>query len=206
MARTIKMNFQDNESLQFTLKKFSRGDLYGIKTVEKHSNDGDLLNTVYISMDGAHILPKGSTSSQFLDEDGRYIEKSEVELYIDNGEKVEKVPSMFDTGVTLEEISFCEYFQYDFKTSYYLDVQNTAHFDFLYEKCNNLFESEKLFKFRYVFRETHHPQEAILIPKDGKIIVVVGAYSPEIYNSPVLNLQEFSKIDDEDEIKFEDIW
>jgi len=205
MARKIKMSFSDEHEFYFTLKKFTKGDLYGIKTKEKRL-DNKLLKTVSISSDGSHILPKGSTSLQFLDADGKYIERNDVEIFSKEGEKIELTPSMFGTGVNLEEITFSDYFRYNFVTSYYLNIENDAQYDLLYLKCTDYFENEKLFKFKYTFRETTHPQEAVLIPKDEKIIVLVGTYAPEIYNTPVLNIQEFSEINDEDEIKFEDIW
>ncbi len=205
MARKIKMSLSNEHEFYFTLKKFTKGDLYGTKTKEKRL-DNKLLKTVSISSDGAHILPKGSTSLQFLDEDGKFVERKDVEIFSIEGEKIELTPSMFDKGVNLEEITFSDYFRYNFVTSYYLNIQDGAQNELLYSKCIDCFENEKLLKFEYTFRETSHPQEAILIPKSEKIIVVVGTYAPEIYNSPVLNIQEFSEINDEDEIKFEDIW
>ncbi len=205
MARKIKMSLSDGHEIYFTLKKFTKGDLYGIKTKEKRM-DNKLLKTVSISSDGAHILSNGSTTLQFLDEDGKYIERKDIEIFSNFGEKIELTPSMFDSGVILEEITFSDYFRYNFVTSYYLNIQDGAQNDLLYSKCIDFFENEKLLKFEYTFRETSHPQEAVLIPKDDKIIVVVGTYAPEIYNTPVLSIQKFSEINDEDEIKFEDIW
>ena len=205
MARKIKMSLSKEHEFNFTLKKFSKADLYGVKTVEKHL-DNNLLKTVFISSDGAHILPKGSTSLQFLDEEGNYLEKKDVEIYSSEGEKIELTPSMFDTGVNLEEITFSDYFKYNFTSSFYLNIEDDIQNNLLYSKCVDCFKNEKMLKFKYAYKKTTHPQDAVLIPKDGKIIVVVGTYAPEIYNSRVLNVEEFSEIEDKDDIKFEDIW
>ena len=207
MRRKIKLNILENLDFYFTLKRFSKVDLYGEKSVEKRS-DNALLSNVSITSDGTHILPRGSTSSQFLGEDGKYIEKKDVEIFSEDGQNIELTPSMFRTGVELEEITFSDYFRYNFWMSYYLDVEDFSNFDFLYSECKRLFDNEKLYKFRYAYYDTPENRDAILIPieENTKIIVVVGRYTPEIYNSLELNVQEISEIEEKDEIKFEDVW
>ncbi len=108
---------------------------------------------------------------------------------------------MYDEPINLNStISLQDYFCYDFERTYILETEDAEE---LIKECITLFDKNKLIRFKYAYYATHDSKDAILIPLDNSIIVVVGKYEEPIYVKPKQTL--FYDDEDEEELEF-DVW
>jgi len=115
---------------------------------------------------------------------------------------------MYKAPVNLQKtITIEEYFGYDIERSYVLNSDNLEELTLLLLECKILLEKGQLFRFKYAYNDTIKPQEAILLPQDDKIIVVVGKYVAPIMLEVSQIVYEGEEEDEEteEEIDF-DIW
>lgn len=206
MVRYLTLKLEDFE-FKFSLSSFSRDSSYGRQLYEKRGEDGTVYQTVYLIEDGSlFILPK-STNSDYFDEKGRYIEKK---IPVDeDGKEIPIIPSMYKSTIDLKNIiSLQDYFNYSIERSYILNSENSEELTLLSIECQILFEDNQLLKFPYAYYDTLEPRDAILIPKDEKIVVVVGRYTePEFFKVTEIDYEEEEeeKEEPEPEISFE-VW
>jgi len=204
MARILTLKYKDLE-LHVRLQKFSRDTLYGKSHVEKRGKDGIVYQHANLTMDGTHILPSKAISAHYIDPQGNYV--AETLLVDPEGKAIPVVRSMFTEPVKLSKtISLEDYFSYNIDTTYILTADNIEDLIPLYLDCQALLEQHKLFRFTYVYYDTTAPRDAILVPKQGDIYVLVGEYAEPIMLSQTEIL--YSDIEEEEleeEIAFE-VW
>jgi len=205
MVRNLTVKLEDFE-FKANLKPFSRDSVYGRKVIEKRTEEGSILQHVYLTSDGIHILFSSGMGSSYLDKSGNYVEKT---IDVDEeGKEIPKTPSMYKTPINLQKtITIEEYFGYDIKRSYVLNSENVEELTLLLLECKILLQKGQLFRFKYAYNDTIKPEEAILIPQDEKIIVVVGKYVPPAMLEVSQIIYEGEEEEEEivEEIDF-DIW
>jgi hypothetical protein len=187
------------------MQKFTKQDLYGQKTVEKIWNDVELLQNLSITRDGINILPNGAIASQYCDVDGNYIPRTDVVNTDGEGKVLEKQPSMFSQENRLDIIEFEDLFRYDIIRAHILEI--SENFDELYSKCQSLFAEDKLYKFCYAYRATTDVHDAILLPHDNQIFLLVGDYAALRWTSSEIDLDHLQTMaEDGKSLKFEESW
>nr|MDO8114756.1 hypothetical protein [Candidatus Sigynarchaeota archaeon] len=193
-------------AIEVTLSKFTMEDLYGKKTLEKRTAAGETLSQVAVTLDGAHFLTSGSTSSQYIDESGLLV--SDVVPTDQDGKKLQIFPDMFQEDVRLKQvISIEEYFTYNITKTYLLESEGDLAP--LVERCQQLLAEKKFLAFMYAYYGTAFPEVAVLIPVDKHIIVAVGTPASLLWaklnsNLPELFSEEESSEDEEPE--FGEFW
>ena len=205
MVRNLTLKLDDFE-FKANLKPFSRDSTYGRKIIEKRTEEGSVLQHVYLTSDGTHILFSGGIGSSYLDKSGNNVaETIDVD---EEGREIPKTSSMYKAPINVgKTITIEEYFGYDIEKSYVLRSENLEELTLLLLECKILLEKGQLFKFKYAYSDTIKPKEAILIPKDEHIIVVVGKYVPPMMMevSPILYEGDEEEEEIEEETDF-DIW
>jgi len=91
MAREICI-ILDGKSSKFGFSKISREKMYGSKktvVVDKEDNPCD---RGIIPIDGDVIIPKGGTSTLYINDNFQIFSRKDLEMYNLEGEKVEKIP------------------------------------------------------------------------------------------------------------------
>ena len=205
MVRNLILKLEDFE-FKANLKPFSRDSIYGRKIIEKRTEEGSVLQHVYLTSDGIHILFSRGIGSSYLDKSGNYHAK--IVDVDEDGKEIPKTLSMYKAPVNLQKtITIEEYFGYDIERSYVLNSDNLEELTLLLLECKILLEKGQLFRFKYAYNDTIKPQEAILLPQDDKIIVVVGKYVAPIMLEVSQIIYEGEEEDEEteEEIDF-DIW
>lgn len=188
-----------------TLQKITREMIYGKKKVEKRTETGEILGKVTVTVDGKHFLTPGSTSNQYLDESNRYVPeviRTDVE-----GSPLEIIGDMFQSPIRLgETITLQEFFGFSFSKSYRL--RSNEDLTPLYTKCFDLLHQERFLKFQYAYYPTAYPQDAVVVPSNNFLFVLVGTYSPPVWAKLNINLEEiYGREDvDEEEFDFERFW
>ncbi|MFX1325771.1 MAG: hypothetical protein ACFE8N_12530 [Promethearchaeota archaeon] len=183
----------------------SRETLYGKGSVEKRSEDGEVYQNALITQDGAHILPSKSISSQYVDPEGNYIEKT---LLVDiEGNALPIIRSMFKEPVVLSKtINLEEFFNFQIERTYLVNSEQEEELFDLYLTCEELFHQKKLYRFSYAYYDTSLQRDIILVPKEGHLFALVGEFAEFILIKP--NQTLYSDIEEEEleeEIAFE-IW
>lgn len=210
MSRKLNISIKGDQEFIVKLKKFTWSDIYGDRKTEYRSEDGKLLLLISLTLDGEHLLPLGSMSQQYINDDGVYLSKSEILPADAEGKPVDLVESMFSTGVKLSEfdtISLDDYFYYEIESSYILDTEDDI--SNLYSTSEELLKKNKLLTFQYVYYPTAYPLTGILLPFDNKILVMVGEPSELVYIGPNTDLTEIYEAMDEEEAEefaFEEAW
>ncbi|KKN08688.1 hypothetical protein LCGC14_1054250 [marine sediment metagenome] len=114
---------------------------------------------------------------------------------------------MFKEPVHLTRaISLNDLYSYNIESTYLLKSQDNSSLSRLYKICEKLLEQDKLYRFTYAYYDTTNPRDAILIPKNSDLIMMVGESVELIMLKPTEIL--YSDIEEEEleqEISFE-VW
>ena len=204
MPRILTLQYKELE-IPVSLKKFSRDTLYGKSTVEKRGERNEIYRNALLTMDGTHILPNKSIGAHYVDPQGNFV--AETLLINTDGKAIPVVRSMFKEPVKLSKtISLEEYFSYSVERTYILASEHEEDLRHLYLACKKLLEQKRLYYFAYAYYDTTNPRDAILIPKNEQILVVVAEFAELILLKPSQIL--YSDIEEEEleeEIAFE-VW
>lgn len=205
MVRKINLLLEDGTIFQGSFQKFTKQDLYGKKRIIKETEDETELHSVTITKDGTTILPNGAISSQYIDPKGNYVPKSDLIQTDEEGNPLQIVESMFSQDNRLEIIHFEDLMRYDIIRTYILEVEDFNND--LFSRCQELFENDELYKFQYAYRKTTHPHDALLLPKNNQLFVLIGDYAPLEWTTAEIDLDWYQKLaDEQDTIDFEEYW
>ena len=92
MSRVIEVRFAGKES-SFKVNKIERSKLYGSRcriSIDAHGRECSFAS---LTEDGRFILPRGSTSLLYLDEQGEVVERIDLQTVDIYGEVVQKSDS-----------------------------------------------------------------------------------------------------------------
>jgi hypothetical protein len=208
MGRKFKLLLPNGNQATVSLSKFTRGDLYGVKRVEKRSIEGVPLKAVALTADGAHIIPEKATSSNYWTDDGQFVTKNQYINVTAQGEPIPVQESVYSIGAELTEtISLEDFFGYDIEATYILESEEDL--SDLVAKCESLLQEDRLFRFKYAYLPTAYPNDALLIPHQGKIIIMLGTYAEPVWIGPATNIALFFadlEEEEDEEIDFTAVW
>tara|TARA_B100001287_G_scaffold107856_1_gene90900 strand:+ start:2721 stop:3326 length:606 start_codon:yes stop_codon:yes gene_type:complete len=166
MARQINFTYQ-GASMHAALKKVNRKKIYGWSSTEVKDDQGAVCSLASI-VDGNLILPSGSTALVALDEKGEMVDKSTLVGVNQEGEKVEKVPSVYDQGVELREATMEEYFNLGVKAVYQLESE------LIDGAISEVLKSGKILYFIYNYRADYEGDDAFLIYAEDTFFAITG--------------------------------
>ncbi|MHA1518789.1 MAG: hypothetical protein ACTSRK_01275 [Promethearchaeota archaeon] len=201
MPRQLQFTL-DNIDLVGSLKKFSRETVYGKKTELRRDLEGIPLQSIYLSPDGLYLIQK--TVAQYMSMEGKYVPKENIKEIDLEGEPLRIYPTMFKQGISLNDlIPLNDMFLIDVELSYVFFSEGTEYETF-YGKIQQQFQNGYIYHFLYSYYATSHPKHGVLIPKNGKIVALVGKMTqPELLGQDRLELLD--EIDIEEETEFE-VW
>ena len=102
MAKELKFNLNGKEYLS-SPEKLERKKIYCWSELVATDKDGVVCEKAYLSTDDALIIPSGALKQAVVDADGRWLDKSELVPYDEDGNKLETIPSSFDLVLELKE-------------------------------------------------------------------------------------------------------
>lgn len=153
-------------SVMAELKKVDRKKIYGWSTIEVFDENGSKCKLASIS-DGVHVLPSGSSSLLKFNEKGETISSSELVGFNLEGEKVAKVPSVYDGKVDLKEATIDDYLSLAVKTVYQLNMGDDTI-------MLNALKENKIYSFTFNYREDYEGDDAFLISNGEIVFAVTG--------------------------------
>ncbi|MDC1391752.1 hypothetical protein N8334_00215 [Flavobacteriaceae bacterium] len=190
-----KVNFKiEGSLLQSEIVKVDRTKLYGTsqKVVYDTNKEECVLSDLY---EGSIILPKGSIGQVLIDEEGKSVSRSELIGFNIQGEKVEKVPSIFSIENSCKRVDIDKFLSSSIKSIYQLIIDEEQ-----IEMWKKFFLNDEIYLFEFNYREDYEGDDAFLISNEQGFFIGIGK-SNEL---EFLELSNISLEDTDDDIDLED--
>jgi hypothetical protein len=170
MARTLDFVF-GGSTIPCSMEKVDRNKLYGYKSSEILTADGEICTLVTLASDGKTLIPAGGVALASLSRDGKWLEKSDLKPVDLEGVELVPVESSFKTGIELNKtVCIDEYLSHTIRSVYMLDSEGGIP--------NTLVEELKkgtIYQFDYSYRGGIQANAAFLLAgEDGTVWMAVG--------------------------------
>lgn len=193
MGRKVSFKIEGN-LLESEIVKVDRTKLYGTseKIVYDTNKEECVLSDLY---EGSIILPKGSVGQVLIDEDGNSVSRSELIGFNLQGEKVEKVPSIFSIENNCKKVEIDEFISSSIKSIYQLVIDEDQ-----IETWKKYFTNNEVYLFEFNYREDYEGDDAFLISNEDGFFISVGKSNEFEF----LELSNVSVEDTDEDIEIED--
>ena len=167
MARNVKFKIE-GVLLDSEIIKVDRTKLYGSskKIVKDKNGNQCIISNLY---QGNRVLPKGSISQILVDQEGKFVKRSELVGFDLNNNKVEKVPSIFSSENLCAKVEIDEFLSVNVKSIYQLKIDETT-----IDKWKNFFTNDDIYHFVYNYREDFEGDDAYLIYNGLDFFITIG--------------------------------
>ena len=172
--------------------KIERKKIYGWTDTVATDRNGEVCVSAYLSPDDVLIIPSGGLKQATVDEDGRWLNKSELTAYDENGENVLPIlKSAFDAPILLNvKASINEFLDNDWESVYQLTNEELA-----------AAVGNDIYKFEFSYRGGTNHNDGYLINTPAGLFLFAG----DQQTFAMLNLAEETAIDEIDEPEEEEI-
>jgi hypothetical protein len=177
MARSLTFTLGKN-SFDCTIHKVDRSKLYGSRSIETLDMDGNKCNLATLLDDGKTLVPYGGTASGYINPDGEWVCRADLTPVDFDGNKLQKVPSSFDSGLALdEEVTAEEFLDHSIRLTYALKSE-TMDKGFLTAMKNGV-----IYKTSFSYRGSVDPDPAFVMQGDDSTIwLLIGAENRVSYS------------------------
>ena len=163
MAAALKFSLNGTE-YEAVPVKLERKKLYGWTDVVATDAAGNVCTTAQVDPDGELIVPPGAVKSGILDEDGAWVERSELVAVDENGAELPIVPSSFGQTISLgTKATEEEFLDHVWKSVYQLDNPQLAEAI-----------GQDIYSFTFNYRADASPEDGYLVASDGKVFLFDG--------------------------------
>ena len=166
--------------------KLERKKIYGWTNIVATDRSGEECGSAYLAPDDALIIPSGGLKQGTVDSDGRWIEKSELTAYSEDGSEVLPIlPSSFDAPIELNQKATAEEFlDNDWEAVYQLVNADLA-----------AAVGDDIYKFEFNYRASTNHNDGYLINTPGGLFLFAG----DQQEFPLVALADETTIDDTEE-------
>ena len=190
-----KVSFKIGGSLlESEIVKVDRTKLYGTseKIVYDTNKEECVLSDLY---EGSIILPRGSVGQVLIDENGNSVSRSKLIGFNLQGEKVEKVPSIFSIENNCKNVGIDDFISSSIKSIYQLVIDEDQ-----IESWKKYFTKDEVYLFEFNYREDYEGDDAFLISNEDGFFISVGKSNEFEF----LELSNVSVEDTDEDIEIED--
>lgn len=193
MGRKVSFKIQ-GDLLESEIVKVDRTKIYGSseKIVLDTNKEECVLSDLY---EGSIILPKGSVGQVLIDDSGNSVSRSELIGFNLQGEKVEKVPSIFSIENNCKKVEIDDFISSSIKSIYQLNIDETQ-----IESWKKYFLNDEVYLFEFNYREDYEGDDAFLISNEEGFFISVGKKNEFEF----LELSNVSVEDTNEDIEIED--
>ena len=172
--------------------KLERKKIYGWTDTVATDKDGNVCSSAYLSPDDALVIPSGGLKQATVDDEGRWVDKSELIAYSEDGQEPLAVrPSSFDAPIDLKRrASVEEFLDNDWESVYQLVNDDLAEAI-----------GDKIYKFEFNYTKGTNHNDAYLMNTPGGLFLFAG----DKQEFPLVSLAEETTIDDTEEAEDESI-
>ena len=193
MGRKVSFKIQ-GDLLESEIVKVDRTKIYGSseKIILDTNKEECVLSDLY---EGSIILPKGSVGQVLIDDSGNSVSRSELIGFNLQGEKVEKVPSIFSIENNCKKVEIDDFISSSIKSIYQLNIDETQ-----IESWKKYFLNDEVYLFEFNYREDYEGDDAFLISNEEGFFISVGKKNEFEF----LELSNVSVEDTDEDIEIED--
>jgi len=193
MGRKVSFKIEGS-LLESEIVKVDRSKLYGTseRIVYDTNKEECVLSDLY---EGSIILPRGSVGQVLIDENGNSISRSELIGFNLQGEKVEKVPSIFSIENNCKKVEIDDFISSSIKSIYQLVIDEDQ-----IESWKKYFTKDEVYLFEFNYREDYEGDDAFLISNEDGFFISVGKSNEFEF----LELSNVSVEDTDEDIEIED--
>ncbi len=131
MARSLTFE-HSGKSFEAELVKVDRKQLYGSVRVITQDAKKRKCVVATLGSDGRTLIPRGGTALGYVNTEGEWISRDQLQPVSLSGDLVQEVPSSFDGPIALDEVvSSSELLDHSARLTYQLDLQSPAPKGFL---------------------------------------------------------------------------
>lgn len=171
--------------------KLERKKLYGWSSMVATDRQDMTCISAYLSPDDSMVIPSGAFKQGTVDDEGRWVDKSELTAYGENGQALAVVPSSFDSTIELREtVPAEEFLDHEWDSVYQL--ANT-------ELADAVGDDIYVFPFSYKGGTTRN--DGFLMRTDAGLFLFSGSK----LDYPLVTLAQETVIDDFEDDLEEDI-
>ena len=165
--------------------KLERKKIYGWTSLVATDRNSKECNAAYLSPDDSLIIPSGGLKQGTVDEEGRWLDKSELVAFGEDGKLLPEIPSSFDSPIELgPKATTEEYLDNDWESVYQLVNEELAEAI-----------GDDIYKFEFSFRAGVNHNDAYLLNTPGGLFLFAG----DKQEFPLLTLADETTIDDNEE-------
>jgi hypothetical protein len=181
MAASLKFKVKGAE-FEAAPVKVERKKLYGWTETVATDASGAACRTAQVDPDGELLIPPGAVKLGLLDEDGAWVDRSELVAVDAEGKELPIVPSSFGQTIELEKTATAEEFlDHAWKSVYQLDGEGLAEA-----------VGEAIYAFPFNYRADASPEDGFLLASGGKAFLFAG----EKLKFEFIGLEEEGVLDD----------
>ena len=166
--------------------KLERKKIYGWTDTVATDKEGGVCQSAYLSPDDSLIIPSGGLKQASVDEKGRWLDKSELKAFSEDGtEELPVLPSSFDAPIELKtKATKEEFLDSDWESAYQLVNPDLA------AAIGN-----DIYKFEFSYRGGVNHNDAYLMNTPGGLFLFAG----DKQEFQMLSLADKTTIDDTEE-------
>jgi len=193
MGRKVSFKIEGS-LLESEIVKVDRTKLYGAseKIVYDTNKEECVLSDLY---EGSIILPRGSVGQVLIDENGNSVSRSELIGFNLQGEKVEKVPSIFSIENICKKVEIDDFISSSIKSIYQLVIDENE-----IESWKKYFTNDEVYLFEFNYREDYEGDDAFLVSNEEGFFISIGKRNEFEF----LELSNISVEDTDEDIEIED--
>ena len=166
MARELSINL-GNASFHLAPIKVERRKVYGWTELRAYDPDGELCRNASLDSNGVTIIPTGAIKLGIVGEDGKWLDKSELQPVHADGTKADLIQSSFEKGIILDKKASAEDL---------LDLLVTSVYVLDGEGINDLAEktASDIYSFMFNYNADYEDSPAFLVSNGQQVFIVVG--------------------------------
>ena len=165
--------------------KLERKKIYGWTSLVATDRNGNECNSAYLSPDDSLIIPSGGLKQGSVDDNGRWLDKSELVAFGEDDKPLPEIPSSFDAPIELgPKATVEEFLDNDWESVYQLVNEELA-----------AAVGNDIYKFEFSFRAGVNHNDAYLLNTPGGLFLFTG----DKQEFPLLTLADETTIDDNEE-------
>lgn len=124
MARSLSFSVGENQ-FSAEIIKVDRSHLYGTVSIETTDMDGEKCAVATLAADGKTLIPRGGTALGYVNQDGEWVNRDQLEPVDLDGKPIETVSSSFDKPIELSNQCDIEVFlDHSVRLVYRLDPED----------------------------------------------------------------------------------
>ena len=168
MAKPLTFTLNTNEA-QLEPVKLDRKKLYGWTDKVTLDETNQECKLVSIDSPGSTLIPSGGLGQGILDDQGTWVERSEMIAVDENGSPAEMLPSSFDDPISLDKSISMEEFLDHYITAIYTMQGEENCPEFVKTIANG-----PIYTFDFNYRASYEPSPAFLVENGGELFLLVG--------------------------------